>query len=223
MSADRVRACTFDCYGTLVDWRSGIEESLGQRLRAAGMEGQRPVFPTYDTAERELEGNYAPYRDILAASALRTAQRLGVNLPAVAAREFAKSLPSWPVFPDTAEALRGLGRSGVGRYILSNVDRDLLSETIRRNSLEVDGVITAEDVRSYKPAPAHWNRFFRDTSLDVSAVLHVAQSLFHDIVPAEALGIRTVWINRYGLEAPPMPRPTYTLPDLRGLPSLLGL
>ncbi len=216
-----VRACTFDCYGTLIDWQRGIEENLGNRLRAAGLKGSRRVFPVYDAAERELEGSYAPYRDILAASALRAADRLGAPLSDSAAREFATSLPSWPAFPDTAEVLRDLGRRGVRRYILSNVDRDLLSETIRRSSLEVDGVVTAEDVHSYKPAPAHWTRFFRDTSTSPTDVLHVAQSLFHDIVPADALGIRTVWVNRYGLRPPAALRATYTLPDLQGLPSLL--
>lgn len=218
----RVLACTFDCYGTLIDWQKGIEESLGALLRNAGLGRSSPVFPVYDEAERALEGRYAPYRDILAAAAIQTSRRLGVPLPEGAAKGFAGSLPSWPAFPDTVDVLRELGRRGIRRFILSNVDRDLLLETVRRNSLEVDGVVTAEDVRSYKPAPAHWERFFDQTSLERSTVLHVAQSLFHDIAPASKLGLRTVWVNRYDLESPPAPRPTFTVRDLHGLLSLLG-
>jgi FMN phosphatase YigB (HAD superfamily) len=121
------------------------------------------------------------------------------------------------------EVLRELGRTGVRRIILSNIDRDLLEETIRRNHLEVDGFVTSEDVRSYKPSPSHWLEFFRRYPEDRRTTLHVAHSLVHDIVPAGKLGMRTVWVDRYGEPRPPSIRPTYTLRDLRGLLELVAM
>lgn len=215
-----VAACTFDCYGTLIDWRTGIEQTLGWALRSRGYTGTSRIFPVYDESERVEEAGYAPYREVLAFSAMRTAERLGVKLPALEAEKFAESLPRWPAFPDTVEVLHELGQRRVGRFILSNVDRGLLQGTIRRNHLEVDGFVTAEDVRSYKPAPSHWLTFLRDHPIDRANVLHVAQSLFHDIVPAQRLGLRTVWVNRYDDPQPPDIRPTYTIRNLR---ELLGL
>lgn len=217
-----VQVCTFDCYGTLIDWRTGIDQTLGRTLRSQGYAGARSVFSVYDEAEREAEGRYAPYREVLTSAASRAARQLGVALTAASAMEFAESLPTWPPFPDTVGVLRELGRRGVSRFVLSNVDRDLLEETVRRNGLEIDGVVTADDVRSYKPAVGHWLRFFGDHPVDRDAVLHVAQSLFHDIVPAERLGLRTVWVNRYQEVRPASVRPTYTTRDLRGLLELIG-
>lgn len=216
----RVTACTFDCYGTLVDWRAGIERNLGDRLRAHGARGAVSVYDVYTEVERDVEIHYAPYRQILASSARRVGERLGIPLTAAEADEFAASLPTWPAFPDTASALRALGRRGVRRVILSNVDRDLLQETIRRNRLEVDGFVTAEDVRSYKPGPAHWLRFFQDYPDERGATLHVAHSLVHDIVPAQRLGVPTVWVDRYDEPRPRSIRPTYSVRDARSLLTL---
>ena len=213
----RVTACTFDCYGTLIDWRAGIERALGAALRARGDPGPTPVYDLYTEVERDVETRYAPYREILATSAHRVGERLGIPLSASDAREFAESLPTWSAFPDTVPTLRELGRRGVRRVILSNVDRDLLEETIRRNRLEIDGFVTAEDVRSYKPGAAHWLRFFQDYPGDRETTLHVAHSLVHDIVPAQRLGLRTVWVDRYTEARPPSIRPTYSVRDVRSL------
>jgi len=212
-----VTACTFDCYGTLIDWRAGIERHLGLALRNAGYSGSAPIYPMYTEIERGEERTYAPYRQILATTAMRVADRLGTRLPPNAARSFAESLPEWPAFPDSAEVLRELGRRGILRVILSNVDRDLLRGTIRQSGLEVDGLVTAEDVRSYKPAPAHWLRFYRDFAVERSSTLHVAHSLVHDIRTAEELGIRTVWVDRYGEELSASVHPTFVTRDLEEL------
>jgi 2-haloacid dehalogenase len=214
------RACTFDCYGTLIDWRTGIEQNLRRILRPRGLHGAQSLYLAYLGAERAVEKRYVPYRDVLSEAAVRAARTLGVALPAAQAREFADSLPRWPAFPDTVEVLGLLRQRGIGRFILSNVDRDQLEATIRVHSLEVDGFVTAEDVRSYKPHPAHWERFFDEHPIERGGVLHVAQSLYHDIVPATALGLRTVWVNRYSDALPGDVRPTFVLPDLRGLPGL---
>lgn len=221
-SSRSIRACTFDCYGTLIDWHAGVEQTLGPALRAHGYSGSGRIFPAYEESEKAVERAYRPYREVLASSAIRTAEKLGVSLPATEAKKFAEGLPAWPAFPDTASVLHELGRQGVRRYILSNVDRDLLQETIRRNHFEVDGIVTAEDVQSYKPAPGHWIRFLQDHPGEEAGLLHVANSLFHDIVPANGLGWRTVWVNRYGEPLPVDIQPAYTIRDLRGLLGLIG-
>ncbi len=217
-----VDTCTFDCYGTLIDWRSGIEQNLRRLLRPRGMHGAQSIFLAYLGAERAVERSYVPYRDVLAASAVRAARTLGIALPAAQAREFAESLPRWPAYRDSAESLRALGRLGIRRYILSNVDRDLLEATIRESGLEVDGYVTAQDVQSYKPQPAHWERLLQQYSVERSHLLHVAQSLYHDIAPATELGLRTVWVNRYAEAGPGALRPTYIVRDLDGLLALLA-
>ena len=216
-SGGRVTACTFDCYGTLIDWRAGIDENLGQMLRDRGYHGAESVYEAYTTVERQEETRYASYRTILATSAIRVGERLRVRLPAEDARRFAESLPSWPAFEDTVEGLRALGRLGIRRIILSNVDRALLEATLRRSHIEVDGFVTAEDVRSYKPEGAHWLRYFQEYPEDRGTTWHVAHSWFHDIVPAQRLGLPTVWVDRYSEPRPRSVRPDFTVRDLRGL------
>lgn len=216
-------ACTFDCYGTLIDWRKGIEENLTQVLREHGYSGPASVYELYVRSERGVERRYRPYREVLAVAATEVARALGITLPDSSAAKFAETLPGWPPFGDTVEVLKELGRRGVQRFILSNVDRDLLRGTIHRGGLEVDGSVTAEDVRSYKPALAHWGRFFQEHPFPKDRVLHVAHSLFHDIEPARQLGLRSAWVRRYeepGLAESPA---TYVLNDLRGLLSLPGV
>ena len=213
---------TFDCYGTLIDWRNGIESHLGELLRKNGLAPAAKVYPIYLKAEAEEEGNYRPYRDILADSALRVAEHFGISMPREEARSFAASVPSWTPFVDTVESLRQIGEKGYKRVILSNVDRDLLKGTINQNQLEVDAYVTAEDVGSYKPALGHWNRFFDEYKASKDRTLHVAQSIYHDIRPAGRIGIATAWINRYSDAKPSDINPTYVVPDLTALLKALG-
>jgi 2-haloalkanoic acid dehalogenase type II len=175
----------------------------------------------YVLAEKEQEGVYAKYRDVLARASLKLAEALGVEAGAKAASDFASSVPDWPAFDDTPGALRALGRKGYRRYILSNVDEDLLRETIKRNGLEVDGCVTAEETRSYKPSIGHWMMFMEKTGADKREILHVAQSVFHDIVPTERLGIAGAWVNRYGEPLPDGIQPLYICDNLSDLAALL--
>jgi FMN phosphatase YigB (HAD superfamily) len=117
--------------------------------------------------------------------------------------------------------LKALGKRGYKRVILSNIDKDILKETILQNGLDVDGYITAEDVGSYKPSLGHWNRFFDVYKTSKETTLHVAQSIFHDIIPCSKLAIPTAWINRYNEAAPPGISPTYVFDDLKNLMRLL--
>lgn len=213
---------TFDCYGTLIDWRNGIESHLGELLRKNGLAPAVSVYPIYLKLEAEEEGKYRSYRDILTDTALRTADHFRISITREEAREFAASVPSWRPFVDTLESLKEMGERGYRRVILSNVDRDLLRGTIAQNRLEVDGFVTAEDVGSYKPALGHWNRFFDEYKATKDGTLHVAQSIYHDIRPASGIGLATAWINRYSDPKPSDVDPTYVAPDLRGLLKALG-
>ena len=222
MLAVRFTYITFDCYGTLIDWRNGIESHLGELLRKNGLAPAAKVYPIYLKVEAEEEGNYRPYRDILTDSALRAAEHFRISITREEARSFAASVPSWMPFVDTVESLRQIGEKGYKRVILSNVDRDLLKGTINQNQLEVDAYVTAEDVGSYKPALGHWNRFFDEYKASKDRTLHVAQSIYHDIRPAGRIGIATAWINRYSDAKPSDINPTYVVPDLTAFLKALG-
>jgi len=212
---------TFDCYGTLIDWRNGLESNLGGLLRRRGLPAGTNVYPTYLKFEAEQEGKYRPYKAILKDTALSVANNFHLAISDNEAQQFAESIPDWKPFRDTVASLHELGKRGYKRVILSNIDRDLLEETIHRNGLAIDGYVTAEDVRSYKPAVGHWNRFFEQYKVPKDATLHVAQSLYHDIVPCRGLGIATAWINRYGEEKPAQVEPTFICPNLMGLLSVV--
>ncbi len=212
---------TFDCYGTLVDWRKGIETHLGEVLIKNGLPSGVSVFPLYVKLEAEEEGQYKSYREVLKDTAVKVAEHLKVSIAENEAKMFAASVPSWPPFGDTVVSLKELGKRGYKRIILSNIDKDILKETILRNSLDVDGYITAEDVGSYKPSPGHWDRFFDAYKTKKEATLHVAQSIFHDIIPCSKLAISTAWINRYNEATPPAVNPTYVFDDLKSLMRLL--
>jgi 2-haloalkanoic acid dehalogenase type II len=211
---------TFDCYGTLIDWRRGIDASFGRLLGASPTKVL--VFPLYAEYEAEEEGKYKPYFQVLKSTGKKVANHLGRSLTEDEATQFADSISSWPPFKDTAETLVELGGRGYKRVILSNIDRDILQTTIRVNHLEVDGFITAEDIGSYKPAPAHWQAFFQKYDADKNRTLHVAQSNYHDITPATNLGIATAWINRYEEKPPSTVSPTYVLNNLRSLLRILN-
>jgi len=212
---------TFDCYGTLIDWKRGIEAALRSALgKTAGLSGDG-LMEAYLGAEKAEESSYKKYREVLKDSCLRVGGELGIRVSRAKAEEFASSVPAWPAFEDTGEALRALGRKGYRRYILSNVDTDLLRMTIRAHRLEVDGFVTAEETKSYKPAPGHWAKFLEKTGAKREEVLHVAQSLYHDVWPAERLGFQTAWVNRYGEALPRSVSPLYVTDSLKSLEKLL--
>jgi len=216
----RYRYLTFDCYGTLVDWKSGIEASLGAALGpAVRVEGG--LLAAYLRAEKEEETTYKKYREVLRRAAIKVALSAGTEVDPRKADAFAASVPDWPAFADTKASLAGLSAKGYRLYILSNVDRDLLEGTIRSAGLVVDGFVTAEDTLSYKPAHGHWMTFMKRTGATPEEVLHVAQSVFHDIVPTQEIGIASAWVNRYGDRLPPEASPLYIADSLDGLSGLL--
>jgi 2-haloacid dehalogenase len=208
---------TFDCYGTLVDWDAGIGAAFVETAAAQGVELDREaVRAAYARAERAVQaGPFRAYRDVLAATAFEVARQLGWNLDATDAGFLARSLPSWPVFVDTNPALERLVSLGASLGILSNVDDDLLAGTRRHLSVDFDLVVTAQQVRSYKPARGHFDR--ARSLVGDRRWLHVAQSYFHDIEPAVALGIPVVWVNRKGEKPSGTARPTAEVRDLTEL------
>jgi 2-haloacid dehalogenase/putative hydrolase of the HAD superfamily len=189
---------TFDCYGTLIDWEAGITRAF---VDAAARDGVRvepaAVLAAYLAIERDVEHEaYRPYRDILAETARRVGARLGWSLDATSAQFLPRSLGDWPPFADTNPALERLTAAGYRLGILSNVDDDLLAATRKHFTVPVDIIVTAEQVRSYKPGPAHWHEARR--RIGGASWLHAAQSYYHDVAAARALGIPVAWVNRHG-------------------------
>ena len=218
----RYDVVTFDCYGTLIDWEDGIASAFSREAAEDGVVLDRSrVVAAYHELEPDVEAfEYRPYRDVLTATAIRVAQRLGWPLTEDRARFLPESLPRWKPFPDTDTALRRLAADGHRLGILSNVDDDLLGETRRHFPVPFDVVVTAQQVQSYKPAPAHFVEARR--RIGGARWLHAAQSFFHDVVPARRLGIPVAWINRKAEKPLDDVPPDAELRDLTDLVDWLG-
>ena len=211
------RWATFDCYGTLIDWNAGIR---GELARLFGRARAPSLLARYHELEPQVQAEaYRSYREVLTLTLARLAKEERLALPASERDALARSLPRWPPFPEVRSALGEARRRGWRLAILSNSDRDLIAASRARIGASFETAVVAEDVRAYKPAHAHWERFFAQTAAAPARHVHVAASLFHDIAPAVELGLRSVWVNRLGEEA--RPRPTRELTDLRPLPHVL--
>ena len=206
------RWATFDCYGTLIDWNAGIR---GELARVFGDERADELLERYHEVEPQiqLENPSRPYREVLTEAMRRLGAARGEE------DALARSLPDWPPFPEALAALAEARASGWKLAILSNTDRDLLDASIERLAVPIDHSVVAGEIRSYKPARRHWERFFEESGADRASHVHVAQSHFHDIIPANELGLRSIWINRRDERA--SPPPTRELPDLTRLPETL--
>lgn len=201
---------TFDCYGTLVDWESGIAAAFGDEF------DRDEILRLHAAIEPLVERDYRSYREVLT----ETAKQIGATLGRPTVGTFlAESLPSWKPFPDTNPALERLRAAGHRLGILSNTDEDLIAATRRHFTVDFDLVITAQQVRSYKPGLAHFTT--ARERIGNARWLHAAQSNFHDIVPANALGIPTAWVNRKGDHPLAGGTPTHEVRDMAGLAELL--
>ena len=207
-------AITFDCYGTLIDWEAGITGAFASAGCTAPSE---VLLAEYGRIEPAIESRgYLPYRDVLKEASLCVLEALGGKLPAGREDFLPESLPGWKPFDDTNAALRRLSEAGFKLGILSNVDDDLLAATCRHFSVPFDFTITAQQVRSYKPAAPHFLAA-RDR-LRGSRWLHAAQSFFHDVEPCLRLGIPVAWINRRNQRVPSGGAPpALVFPDLTAL------
>ncbi|MEK6275284.1 MAG: HAD hydrolase-like protein [Actinomycetota bacterium] len=207
------RWASFDCYGTLIDWNLGIRTELE---RLFGVEQAPHLLERYHELEPVIQSEpFRSYREVLALTLERLAQEEQMQLPEGEAGALATSLPDWPPFSEVPAALAELRERGWLLAILSNTDRDLIAASQRRLEVPIDLAVVAEDVQSYKPAHGHWERFFEATTAERETHVHVGASLFHDIAPARELGLRSVWINRLGEKAEPVPdRELLNLSDL---------
>ncbi|HEU0023024.1 MAG TPA: haloacid dehalogenase type II [Thermoleophilaceae bacterium] len=223
-------ALTFDCYGTLIDWESGLLAALRPVLEAHGVESSdEELLEAYARHEAELEaGEYRRYREVLGRALRGIGLDLGFEPSAAEVEAFSGSVGDWPAFQDSAEALARLHQ----RYRLApitNCDDDLFALSAKRLGVDFDWVITAEQARSYKPSRRSFELAFETIDAPRERILHVAQSLYHDHVPAKELGMATVWIDRRGgregsgATPPAQAKPDLTLPDLRSLAELAGV
>ena len=192
------RWATFDCYGTLIDWNGGIGREL-ERLFGAARGGE--LLHTYHELEPQIqrEDPSRSYREVMAVALAR------LGAPADEQDALGDSLPEWEPFPEVPLALEEARTRGWRLAVLSNTDRDLLDASLSGIGVDFDLTVVASEIGSYKPASAHWDEFFVQSEADRGRYAHVAASLFHDIAPAAALGLRTIWINRLGEEAEPQP------------------
>ena len=241
-----IKVLTFDCYGTLIDWEAGILAALrpwAERERVtAGDEELLEAFAKSEHRQEQSAGGFRPYPEILTAVFGDIARDFtgdpgndddgGKKNNAAAAARFANSVGDWPPFGDTTEALQLL-KQKFRLMIISNVDRASFARTQESLGVEFDAVVTAEDVRAYKPDPRPFEKALevaRGWGAATDSVLHIAQSLFHDHVPAQELGLRTVWVDRRGGKAgagaTPTPegvvKPDWVAPNLSALVTLLS-
>jgi 2-haloalkanoic acid dehalogenase type II len=196
---DRFAALSFDCYGTLIDWEAGIAEALRPWAAPHGIDDEA-LLEAHAAHETVIETEHPTmrYPDVLAETLRRIALQLGVDASAERRTDFGASVPDWPAFPDSTAALHAL-HERFRLVILSNVDRASFAASAQRLGVEFDLVITAEDVGSYKPDAANFEALLNGVGrigIERGELLHVAQSLYHDHVPAKAIGLPTVWIDR---------------------------
>ncbi len=226
MDFKKIRLLSFDCYGTLVDWKKSVLDILGPLFGESGISFSREeLFKAFLKADRSMTGSpYMPYREVLGDTLLRMADELRVSIPPASRYILSERFAEWVPFPDTVTSLKDLKR----RYrlgIISNVDDDLFSITNAVLDVEFDFIVTAQQLRSYKPAKENFIRAGERFGLEKEQILHVAQSIHHDILPSNRLGWNNVWVNRYGEpgRTDPLEFPDLEVPDLQSLVRILRM
>ncbi len=218
-----IKLATFDCYGTLIDWEGGAASflySLACRYEPDPPSG-RELRERWEAIQFELiQGEYRPYREILASSLHAWAEERGFEPPDDAAEAFALAMESWQPFPDTVPALQAAKDADLGLWIISNTDRAIIEHSLRHLEVEFQGVTVAEDARQYKPGDAPFELALRDIGMSPDQIVHVAFGFKYDLAPAQRHGMRTTWVNRHREPAPGPERPDYEWDDLWPLAEL---
>jgi 2-haloacid dehalogenase len=220
-----IEVLSFDCYGTLIDWEAGILTSL-RRMLDGPVVPDEALLEAYARHEARLEaGPWRPYRQVLTDSLVATLAEHGSAVPAAARPALGGSVADWPAFPDSVAALARL-RTRFGLAVITNCDNDLFDASDARLGRPFTWRITAQHVGSYKPARRNFDFALRRIGLPPDKIVHVAQSLYHDHAPAQAMGLRTVWVNRrhgqpgFGATPPAAALPDLTVPDMASLAAL---
>lgn len=227
MDFAHISALTFDCYGTLINWESGIFSALRPILAAHSKQlSDIQILEIYSELEpRYQEGEFRPYREVLQRVVRGFGERLGFTPSEAEARSLPESLPEWKPFPDSVAALRKL-KSRFQLAIISNTDDDLFAASARHLQVAFDYVITAQQARAYKPSLTIFRLALERIGLPPQQVLHVGQSVYHDVLPAKSLGLATVWVKRaspragFGATVAASGEPDLEVPDLRTLAEL---
>jgi len=200
---ERFRCLTFDCYGTLVDWESGIKNTIRTILSDKGINGDiEQLYRVREDLEFDLiQSTYRRYREILALSLKETFAQFHLPYSNRDGERLAESVPSWPVFPDTLPSLTRLGRMSK-LCIISNIDRDIIARTKDKIGVRFDATVTAQEARSYKPSIRPFQLALQKLKVKSTEVLHISSGFRYDIPPAKQLGLKTAWVNRKREMAP---------------------
>ena len=224
MNFNQFEILTFDCYGTLIDWESGILSALKKLVEAREKQlSDRQLLELFAELESAGEkGEYIPYREVLKQVVANIGEKLNFSPTETELNSLANSIKNWQPFPDTVEALKAL-KQKYKLGIISNIDEDLFAESAQHLQVEFDYLITAERAKSYKPSLNNFEIALQEIGATKDKILHVAQSIYHDIVPAKSLGLSTVWVNRrqgkegFGATKPASATPDLEVPDLKSL------
>lgn len=221
---------TFDCYGTLIDWESGILKALRPIFESNKIRiSEEHILELFASAESEIEARaYFPYREVLRKILRNLAAQFKFTLTTSEMDSLNRSLPDWEPFPDAVESLKKL-KSKYKLAVISNIDDDLFAFSAKRLEVPFDWVFTAQQVKTYKPSLNNFRFALKTMETPPEKVLHAAQSLYHDIVPAKTLGLQTVWVNRrkgkpgFGATPPAKAEPDLEVSDLGELVLKMGL
>jgi 2-haloacid dehalogenase len=219
----RFEYLSFDCYGTLIDWESGMLGYLRPLLQGKGCQvSDAQILNLYSEFEpRQQQGPYRSYREILASIVHDFAGEFHIEVSTDEANGLADSIRRWEPFSDTVTALKRL-KSRYKLAILSNIDDDLFAFTAPKLGVQLDCVVTAQQARSYKPSHRNFETLLDRLQTEKSHLLHVAESLYHDVVPARSLGIAAVWVNRRQGKAAAATKFVAAQPDLE-VPTVAAL
>lgn len=226
MDFRNIRLLSFDCYGTLIDWKESVLNILASFFRDSPLDFNREeLFRAFQEADQEMiSESYLPYREVLAEVIELMAENLGFSLDPASRYLLSDRFSDWKPFPDTVRSLKQL-KEKYQLAIISNVDDELFSISNHLLEVEFDFIVTAEQIGSYKPDHRNFQRAMEIFGVEKEGYLHVAQSIYHDIMPAKQLGMNTVWVNRYGEPERTDPRefPDLEVPDLKSLVKILEL
>jgi 2-haloalkanoic acid dehalogenase type II len=213
-----LKAITFDCYGTLVDWEAGITNFLAEILREKRTAASiAEVVKVREDIDFEMvQGPYRPYKEILSLSLRETFNRFQIGYVVEDGRRLAESVPTWPIFEDTRPALERLGRKS-RLAIISNIDNDIIEKTKMKIGIDFAATVTAQEAGAYKPTVKPFQAALKKLSLRPQSILHVSSGFRYDIPPARRLGFRTAWINRKSERAPTRGRADHEFRNLTDL------